>query len=212
MTKKYIVFDLDDTLYYELDFLKSAYKEIAEHISDEESEVLFQKMFDLYNNNEDVFGFLALEYNCSKESLLKIYREHFPTINLREGVREILEHLKKDNIRMGLLTDGRSLTQRNKIKSLDLEKYFEKIIVSEEFGSEKPNENNYRIFIDGDCDYFYVADNPKKDFVAPNKLGWRTIMIEDDQKKRIHKIPNDLDPKWKAEKIVSWNYFYNLIN
>ena len=62
-----------------------------------------------------------------------------------------------------------------------------------------------------DCEYFYVADNPKKDFIVPNKLGWRTVMIEDDQRKRIHLIPDNLEPKWIAEKIGSWDYFYNLI-
>lgn len=211
MNKKYIVFDLDDTLYYELDFLKSAYKEIADYVSKENSEPVFEKMLNLYYGKDDVFGFLASEYNFSKELLLKIYREHIPDITLRSGVLEVLEHLKQSQIKMGLLTDGRSLTQRNKIKALQIEDYFDKIIVSEEFGSEKPNDNNYKIFMEDDCEYFYVADNPKKDFIVPNKLGWRTVMIEDDQRKRIHLIPDNLDPKWIAEKIGSWNYFYNLI-
>ena len=26
-------------------------------------------------------------------------------------------------------------------------------------------------------DFVYVADNPQKDFIAPNRLGWRTIQI-----------------------------------
>lgn len=211
MNKRYIVFDLDDTLYYELDFLKSAYKEIAEYISKEDSDSIYENMLSLYHRQSDVFGFLASEYNCSKELLLKIYREHYPHITLRSGVLEVLEYLRKNKVRMGLLTDGRSLTQRNKIKALGIEKYFDKIIVSEEFGSEKPNENNYKIFMDEDFEYFYVADNPKKDFIVPNKLGWRTVMIEDDQRKRIHLIPDNLEPKWIAEKIGSWDYFYNLI-
>ncbi|WP_379965011.1 HAD family hydrolase [Epilithonimonas sp. UC225_85] len=211
MNKKYIVFDLDDTLYYEFDFLKSAYKEIAGYLSKDNSDELHQQMLDLYAKKADVFGILSSEYSCSKELLLKMYREHFPDINLREGVTEILETLKNDNIRMGLLTDGRSLTQRNKIQALGIEKYFDKIIISEEFGSEKPDEKNYTVFLESGFDYFYVADNPKKDFVTPNALGWQTIMIEDDEKKRIHAIPGNLDQKWIAEKILRWNYFYNLI-
>ena len=211
MNKKYIVFDLDDTLYYELDFLRSAYKEIAGYLSKENSDTLYQKMLDLYEDKKDVFGFLSSEYNCSKESLLKIYREHFPDIKLRNGVIEILELLKNENVRMGLLTDGRSLTQRNKIKALDIEKYFDKIIISEEFGTEKPHEKNYTVFLENGFDYVYVADNPKKDFITPKILGWETIMIEDNENKRIHLIPDNLDRKWIAEKIANWNYFYNLI-
>ena len=26
--------------------------------------------------------------------------------------------------------------------------------------------------------YFYIADNPKKDFYAPNQLGWNTILLK----------------------------------
>lgn len=211
MNKKYIVFDLDDTLYYELDFLQSAYREIAETLSKENADELHQKMLSMFENKKDVFEFLSLAYDFPKESLLKIYREHVPNIVLRKGVREILDILKSKDIKMGLLTDGRSLTQRNKIKALDIENYFEKIIISEEFGSEKPDEKNYKAFLEQGFDYSYVADNPKKDFVTPNSLGWETVMIEDDEGKRIHQIPDDLESKWIAEKILSWDYFYNLI-
>lgn len=211
MNKKYIVFDLDDTLYYELDFLRSAYREIAEILSKEYADELHQKMLLMYENKKDVFEFLSLEYDFPKESLLNIYREHFPNIVLRKGVKEILDLLKHKEIKMGLLTDGRSLTQGNKIKALDIENYFDKIIISEEFGSEKPDEKNYKAFLEQGFDYSYVADNPKKDFVTPNLLGWETIMIEDNEGKRIHQIPDNLESTWIAQKILSWDYFYNLI-
>ncbi len=44
MNKKYIVFDLDDTLHYELDFLKSAYREIAQALSAADSQNLLGEM------------------------------------------------------------------------------------------------------------------------------------------------------------------------
>jgi len=209
---KYIVFDLDDTLFYEVEFLKSAYKEIAKKLSqDTDYTSLYKYMLDLYHIKEDVFGYLANQYNYSKDEILKIYREHLPDIVLRPGVRDILDSLKKQNIKMGLLTDGRSLTQRNKIKALDIEKYFDKIVISEELGSEKPNEKNYIAFFIPDHDFFYIADNPKKDFITPNALGWRTIMIEDDENKKIHEIPDSLKDIYLAEKTVSWQFFYTLI-
>ncbi|MCG2791926.1 MAG: HAD family hydrolase [Weeksellaceae bacterium] len=211
MNKKYIVFDLDDTLYYELDFLKSAYREIAQALSPADSQNLLGEMLSKYKNQEDVFGFLSVEYSCKKEELLKMYREHFPDISLRKGVREILDQLQKDQVKMGLVTDGRSLAQRNKIKALQIEPYFEKIVISEELGSEKPDERNYKIFVEDEYDYIYVADNPQKDFVTPNILGWKTVMIEDDEEKRIHRIPGNLDPLFEAQQVVRWDYFYNLI-
>ncbi|PZU86779.1 MAG: HAD family hydrolase [Chryseobacterium sp.] len=212
MNKKYIVFDLDDTLYYEIDFLCSAFKSIAKNIAEDDFEDLYKTMLEIYNDKNDVFEFLSKAYNCDKQLLLKLYREHFPDIGLRNQVRETLELLKNNNVKMGLLTDGRSLTQRNKIKALKIESYFDKIIISEEFGSEKPNESNYAIFVEEGFDYYYIADNPKKDFISPNILGWKTIMIEDDENKKIHKLSNVLQEKWYAQKKTNWEYLYDLIN
>ena len=47
MSKKYIVFDLDDTLYYEIDYLKSAYQEIATSVSEKDSPSIYAQMLDL---------------------------------------------------------------------------------------------------------------------------------------------------------------------
>lgn len=94
-----------------------------------------------------------------------------------------LSFLKKNNISIGLITDGRSLTQRNKIRALGLERFIpdKNIVISEEIGSEKPEINNYTHFIGMNSGhrYFYIGDNPQKDFITPNELGWTTIGLMD---------------------------------
>lgn len=35
-------------------------------------------------------------------------------------------------------------------------------------------------------DFTYVGDNPRKDFIAPNALGWLTVCLKDDGR-NIHK-------------------------
>lgn len=64
---------------------------------------------------------------------------------------------------------------------MGIEDFFSEIIISEEFGSEKPNLKNFEYFenIYGKASYFYVGDNVGKDFIAPNKLNWITICLED---------------------------------
>jgi putative hydrolase of the HAD superfamily len=78
---------------------------------------------------------------------------------------------------MSLITDGRSITQRNKLKALNIETYFNNIIISEEINSEKPSELNYRkvMSLDVNKKYVYIGDNPTKDFYTPNILGWISI-------------------------------------
>ena len=64
---------------------------------------------------------------------------------------------------------------------MDIEDLFDLIVVSEEFGSEKPSENNFLTFHQfGTAQYFYISDNVKKDFVSPKKLGWTTVCLLDD--------------------------------
>lgn len=179
MKTKYIVFDLDDTLTYEIDFLKSAYTEIAIFLDEHNQEALFEIMFSKYEKGENVFDFLTQEYSkFSKDQLLHLYRNHFPNIALIEGAGDVLKEVKAKGYKLGLITDGRSVTQRNKLKALKIEDLFDRIIISEEFGSSKPDERNYTSFISSEIDeYFYIADNPKKDFVTPNRLGWTSVCL-----------------------------------
>lgn len=177
MKDKYFIFDLDDTLVYELDYLKSAYKEIALSLEDEK---LFYQMLEWYHDGADVFAMVAKTFPISKEKLLQFYRMHFPTLVLNDGAAEVLTQIKSRGHFLGLITDGRSITQRNKLKSLGIESLFDKIIISEEFGTTKPNSTNYEVFVQHDIiEYFYIGDNVKKDFVTPNKLGWTTVCLKD---------------------------------
>lgn len=178
MKNKYIIFDLDDTLAYEIDYLKSAYKEIAQFIDSSNWKQLYHKMISWYRHGENVFEYLNKLYRVDISELLKIYRHHFPQITLINGAKEVLTNIKNSEYKLGLITDGRSITQRNKLKALGIEMLFDKIIISEEFGTTKPHENNYEVFVSNDIqEYFYVADNPKKDFITPNKLGWTSICL-----------------------------------
>lgn len=181
MKSKYIIFDLDDTLAYEINYLKSAYNEIAIFLDKNNSNTLYNEMIFHYEKGENVFDNLLKKFPTTKlEELLKMYRHHFPKISLNKGAKEIFEICKKKNYSLGLITDGRSVTQRNKLRALEIEDVFDKIVISEEFGSTKPSEANFKSFMsDGINEYFYIADNPKKDFITPNALGWTSICLRD---------------------------------
>ena len=117
------------------------------------------------------------------EEMIKMYREHRPHISLEEETRGILDILQKESV-LGIITDGRSLTQRNKIEALGLYAYIpeKNICISEETGYPKPSSEPFVSFMQAypDSDYYYIGDNPSKDFVAPNQLGWNTICLLDD--------------------------------
>lgn len=201
--KKIVVFDLDDTLMKEIDYLKSAYREIAVYV-DHQNDELYEKMFSLYQKGENVFSFIIQEYSqITIDQLLNLYRNHLPDIHLADGAITLLNTCKKKDFILGLITDGRSITQRNKLKAVGIESYFNEIIISEEFGSEKPDRRNFKTFDKYEGQKYYIADNTAKDFVTPNKLGWTTICVLDNGQ-NIHEQKFSLSPIYLPEyKIAS---------
>ncbi|MGZ5247580.1 MAG: hypothetical protein ACXWV5_11125, partial [Flavitalea sp.] len=94
----FFIFDLDDTLFREVDFLKSAYRQIAKMISEEDAHSIYEEMFGLYHKKENVFEWVISKYGnlipeMTKESLLIYYRNHIPEINLSEDIREFLDRV-----------------------------------------------------------------------------------------------------------------------
>lgn len=190
-----VVFDLDDTLFKERDFLKSAYRHISKKLASTNTlqEDIFLFMYEAYMHKKDAFSEVLekCKSELTKEDLLIEYRFHYPDIKMDSETKGLLDYLKENGMEIGLLTDGRSITQRNKITALDLHNYVKdtNIIISEEFGSEKPSPLNYQYFesqYPSVTNFIYVGDNPQKDFITPNKLGWKTFGLLDNGE-NIHK-------------------------
>ncbi|MFS4492269.1 HAD family hydrolase [Maribacter sp. 2308TA10-17] len=202
-----IVFDLDDTLYNEVDYLRSAYITLAKELEPKNWKHLFSILFSLYRNKENAFQFINEKYEINKEELIVQYRTHIPNITPFEGVIENFQQIKKKNGKIGVLTDGRSITQRNKLKSLGLLPFIDHIVISEEIGTEKPNEANFK-FIENKFPsntYYYIGDNFKKDFITPNRLGWSTIALVDNGL-NIHSNSN----KYTTEAHLPQHYIFSI--
>ena len=207
-----VAFDLDDTLYKEIDFLKSAYREIALRAAHDDrrmADKAFGMMLQAYKDGDNAFlrlnELLGTETPISE--YLAMYRAHRPDIHLTPETRETLEDLKTAGIVIALITDGRSVQQRNKIAALGLNRWIadEDIVISEEIGSEKPDEANYRHIVNRHPDadrFFYIGDNPKKDFIAPNRLGWTTACLLDNGEnihlQRFDDTPPQAQPQYKV--------------
>lgn len=207
-----VIFDLDDTLYKEIEFLKSAYHEIASIVA--ERTVLgniYEQMLSLYIGKRDVFQYVEEETKglMNKEELLRLYRCHVPNIYLDDDTKKCLNILHNSDILLGVITDGRSLTQRNKIRALGLEQWIQKenILISEEFGFEKPSQENFLYFERKypNMRYFYVGNSPVKDFKGANELGWTTICLLNSGNE-IHTQDFQLNsiflPKFKVQRLL----------
>lgn len=188
---KAVIFDLDDTLYEEYDFVLSGFREIGREISlkiNMSEYQIYKELVELFRESKEFvidrflrkIGLLNNEY---KDYLIEVYRTHKPKLILPEDSKFILKYLKENNYKTGLITDGRVITQWNKIESLQIKNFFDHIIITDQYGLEfrKPHKKpfidmvNYFKIVPSEA--IYVGDNIKKDFKAPNELGMRTIRI-----------------------------------
>lgn len=187
---KLLIFDLDDTLYPEIEFVKSGYKKVAEFIEmglGINSDYIFRLMLEKFNEDRKfVFDRLLKDLGSYNDDyvrrLIDIYRSHRPDIDLYDDAKKVLP-LLKDKFHLGLITDGYPITQKLKVEALGIEKYFEKIIYTWEKGKNysKPSVNPFidmlRYFSYTPKEAIYIGDNVEKDFKGPKETGILTIKV-----------------------------------
>lgn len=181
---KGVIFDLDDTLYSEKQYVESGYKAIAKLLG---NEIYKDKLWDYFEAGELAIDKLLYELGLSdrREECLEIYREQEPEITLYKGVAEMIKRFKINGIKVGIITDGRVSGQKKKIKALGLEKLVDDIIITDELGGvqfRKPCDIAFRIM---QCRWgmpfeqiMYVGDNVTKDFKASKQLGMRSVWFQ----------------------------------
>jgi putative hydrolase of the HAD superfamily len=210
-----IVFDLDDTLYKERDYLRSGCKAVAQAaaeagiISLTNAQQLFAQMpiADAFNELSKISELFTID------GILHIYRTHMPDIQLSAEVEKMLSSLPTP---LGIITDGRSVGQWAKIHALGLERYVspDDISVSEDIGADKRQPLAFEKMMkrhSAESEFIYVGDNPLKDFHWPNIFGWKTIMLKDVDGVNIHKqsfenLPVDYLPQIVVNSIAELQY------
>ena len=181
-----VIFDLDDTLYSEKDYVRSGYAAVAKAFPEVVS--MAEKLWEAFEQKlpaiDAVLEAEGIASAENKEKALLTYRNHLPTIAPTPGVYELLNRLQSEK-KLGMITDGRPEGQWAKIDALKLKPYFQKIIVTDELGGaafRKPNELAFCLMQEALGIPFekmvYIGDNIKKDFIAPQKLGMQAIYIK----------------------------------
>lgn len=195
-----IAFDLDDTLYKEIDYVKSGYRAIATEasrlglITFDDAVTILEEAAGTAAGLDTLSAIISQNHRgCGfdVERMLHIYRYHAPQILLSADTCSMLDKVKESGEEMALISDGRSVTQRAKISALGLNRYFsrENIIISEETGADKTTPTPFKLIMErnsGADRFIYIGDNPAKDFHWPNVLGWDTVQLNDCKGVNIH--------------------------
>lgn len=213
MCKKVVCFDLDDTLYKEIDFLKSGYRKVAELVEKRygiDAWTAYDQMMVWYLRRENAFAKLNEKYGINNpiEDYLNVYRYHHPSLTLPQDVKGVLTTLKEAGCELGVITDGREITQKQKIEALGLSEWIcpDLVMINEDKKYFKPNHWSfdrmmlqcYEKYPNSELAFYYVGDNPAKDFLAPNELGWTTVCLLDDGR-NIHKQDFDVAVEYLSQ-------------
>jgi putative hydrolase of the HAD superfamily len=209
-----IIFDLDDTLYEEMCYVKSGFNTVASHLSylfKIKKKTIYNKLLKVLKENGrgKVFNIICSYYKFKKKNLVKdlinIYRSHKPLIKPKKEAIKILEYYSGYN--KYIITDGNYLVQKKKVKYLKLSNYFKKIFYTNFYGVKynKPSLFCFnKIKKLEKCDWsdlVYVGDNPYKDFINCNKKRILTVRLMQGQYKSL-KVKKIQDAKFKISNLL----------
>lgn len=189
-----ILFDLDDTLYPEIEYVKSGFKAVAKFLSQygaNEDTVLEQMLDDLAQNGrgkifDRILEKVGLKDQVSVQTLLFLYRTHIPEISLPKESEFLLDRLSSIGMALGIVTDGSTIVQRQKICALGLEKWCKVTLCTDVLGKDfwKPSPVPFMValnLLNAEPQHsIYVGNDPKKDFLGANQIGMRTIWFNPD--------------------------------
>lgn len=189
MTKFVYVFDLDDTLYLERDYIRSGFRHVGELAAARYGlQDMAERAWTLFEQGVrgNTFNLLARELSLPDEAVelfVAEYRQHEPKIELLGDAQCFLDRLPVDVVGTGIITDGDSMGQWRKIRALGLDERVDHVVVTADHGISwaKPSEYAFRLvetkFAPSELEFVYFGDNPTKDFQAPHRLGWRTVRL-----------------------------------
>ena len=216
---KYILFDLDDTL---LDFGSAqvtAFKKLLEDENIEYNDELFNKYEEI---NKSLWRSFERGEMSNKEVTSERFIRFFELFNrkvdgievdnryrsylaegnqLFDGIIEMLVKLSLSH-KLYIASNGIGITQHTRLKNNDINKYFEKIFISEEIGSKKPDKDFFEIIlkeigINNKNEVLMVGDTLTSDILGANNIGIDSCLVD------IHKISNsDIIPTYKIEKTI----------
>jgi len=194
---KAVIFDLDGTLLNRDEsvkkFIDNQYERLNKWVNHIPKEKYITRFIELdhrgYVWKDKVYQQLTEELEITSvtwEDLLQDYISQFKNNCIPfPNLFEMLEELRKNNLNLGIITNGIGQFQMDNIKALGIEKYFQTILVSEWEGLKKPDPNIFlRALKQLDVlpdQSVYVGDHPENDVKAAQNLGIQGIWKKDIQ-------------------------------
>ncbi|MBT2678905.1 HAD family hydrolase [Bacillus sp. ISL-35] len=191
-----VLFDLDGTLLDResslLKFIGSQYDRFNHELSLIEKESYINRFIELdargYVWKDKVYSQLLKEFNITGltwEDLLEDYVKNFKHSCIGfPHLHEVLRNLRQMGIKLGLVSNGKTLFQMDNVKALGIEGFFHSILISEAVGLRKPDQRIFQKALDElgvkAAHSIFVGDHPENDVRAARDIGMVGIWKRDD--------------------------------
>ena len=196
-----LVFDVDDTLYEQIVPFENAFRSLFDIDIDMErfyllsryySDVKFEASrngemtmdeYHIYRIQEAAKDLGVFLTNEQALNMQKEYKKNQQKLKMSDITVSILELAKKNNVKLGVITNGPSEHQWAKVDALGVEKWIprENIIVSGDLGINKPDvrifdvmKEKLQLNVDS---LYYIGDSLENDIVGASNAGWNPIWI-----------------------------------
>ncbi len=186
-----VLFDLDDTLYDQRQWLNGAWQAVAARAAidgadgDRLEDALRALAADGSDRGNIIDRALAQvgETSISVPALVAAFRSHAPTqLDPYPGVVKALTDLHA-RVALGLISDGDPVIQQAKLDALGLKPFFSSVVLSDEHGRahRKPDPLPFRVALTelgvDARDAVYVGDRPAKDVAGAVCSGLRGVRV-----------------------------------
>lgn len=193
-----ILFDLDDTLHDRdkslSEFIK-IFKDKYSHMLCKKSKQAIDNIFleideRGYKSREVMFKELLdrTSWSVSPDisELMDFWNMRFPECAApMNNLHSTLGYFKQQNIKLGIITNGGTDFQYRKIDKLDLKKYMDTIIISEEVKVRKPDRAIFELALSklkgNKINTIFVGDNPEWDIKGAIDAGLIAVWISNGQ-------------------------------
>lgn len=191
-----VFFDFDGTLLDReaslVKFIDEQYERFMPELNEIDKQLYIKRFIELdargYVWKDKVYSQLLVEINIAGvtwQELLEDYITNFKhSCTGFKNLHEVLGELKQMGLKMGMISNGKTHFQMSNIKALDIEGYFDTILISEAVGLRKPDS---RIFQKGlealavsASRSIFVGDHPENDVAASKRAGMMGIWKRDD--------------------------------
>ncbi|MBT2643527.1 HAD-IA family hydrolase [Bacillus sp. ISL-41] len=191
-----VFFDFDGTLLDReaslVKFIEEQYERYKPELNEIDKQLYIKRFIELdargYVWKDKVYNQLLAEMNIAGVTWQKLLEDYITNFKHSctgfQNLHEVLGKLKQMGLKMGMISNGKTHFQMANIKALDIEGYFDTILISEAVGLRKPDSQIFQKGLEAlavsASRSIFVGDHPENDVAASKRAGMMGIWKRDD--------------------------------